>query len=236
MRHLDRKELSECNGQDGRAAYVAREGKVYDVSESKMWKGGSHMKLHQAGKDLTAHFPHAPHGAEVFERYPQIGVLKLGQAQRELPGALSTLLKRMPSLRRHPHPMTVHFPIVFMFSTTIFNLLFVLTRIEAFEVTAIHCLGAGILFTPIGILSGLYTWWLNYLAKPLKAVTIKMWFSAILFIVELIVFIWRMGAPDILRTFDLPAVVYFLWVLSLFPLVTVIGWFGTTLTFPVEQD
>ena len=122
MRHLDRKELSECNGQDGRAAYVAREGKVYDVSESKMWKGGSHMKLHQAGKDLTAHFPHAPHGAEVFERYPQIGVLKLGQAQRELPGALSTLLKRMPSLRRHPHPMTVHFPIVFFLSLALFDL------------------------------------------------------------------------------------------------------------------
>jgi len=52
--------------------------------------------------------------------------------------------------------MTVHFPIVFMFSTTIFNLLFVLTGIEAFETTAIDCLGAGILFTPIAILTGLY--------------------------------------------------------------------------------
>ena len=38
-----------------------------------------------------------------------------------------------------------------------------------------------------------------------------------------------------LRSFDPSSVVYFPFVLSLSPLVTVIGWFGTTLTFPVEQ-
>jgi hypothetical protein len=38
-----------------------------------------------------------------------------------------------------------------------------------------------------------------------------------------------------LRSFDPSSVIYFPFVLSLSPLVTVIGWFGTTLTFPVEQ-
>ena len=47
-----------------------------------------------------------------------------------------------PMLRRHPHPMTIHFPIVFMFSTTLFTLLYFLTGVRSFELTALNCLGA----------------------------------------------------------------------------------------------
>jgi uncharacterized membrane protein len=56
--------------------------------------------------------------------------------------------------------MTVHFPIVFMFSTTVFTLLYLATGDKSFDTTALHCLGAG--FLTESMLTGLYTWWLNY--------------------------------------------------------------------------
>jgi uncharacterized membrane protein len=132
--------------------------------------------------------------------------------------------------------MTVHFPIVFMFSATIFNILYLITGVAAFEVTALHCLGGGILFTPVAILTGLYTWWLNYQAKPVKAVKIKQTFSLILFAAEVIAFLWRVLVPDILTTFRPASAVYLAIVLSFLPLVTIIGWYGAKLTFPIEGE
>ncbi len=42
----------------------------------------------------------------------------------ELPPALARLLERFPQLRRRPHAMLAHFPIVFLLSATFFSLLF----------------------------------------------------------------------------------------------------------------
>jgi uncharacterized membrane protein len=131
--------------------------------------------------------------------------------------------------------MLVHFPIVFMFSPTLFNLLYLITGMKAFEVTALHCLGGGILFTPLAILTGSFTWWLNYLAKPMRAVTIKISFSILLMAVSIGAFIWRIWDPGILVSFTGRSILYLLLILFLIPIVTVIGWFGATLTFPVEK-
>ena len=237
MKEIDSRELSEGNGQDGKPVYIAHQGKVFDVSESKLWEGGLHMKRHHAGKDLTTDIQSAPHGTEVLERYPQAAVLKKGEAaEREIPESLSRLLSRFPMLRRHPHPMTIHFPIVFMFSTTLFNLLYLLTGVRSFELTAFNCLGAGLLFTPAAMATGYYTWWLNYLAKPVRPVTIKKRVSVILLSTEIVVFLWRVTVPDILNVFGLASLVYSLLVFSLLPLAAVIGWFGAQLTFPIERD
>lgn len=237
MKEIDSRELSEGNGQEGKPVFIAHHGNVFDVSESKLWKGGLHMKRHQAGKDLTTDIQGAPHGTEVLERYPQVAVLKKREvAEREIPESLSRLLSRFPILRRHPHPMTIHFPIVFMFSTTLFNVLYLLTGVRSFELTALNCLGAGVLFTPVAMATGYYTWWLNYLAKPVRAVSIKKKVSVILFSTEIAAFFWRVTVPDILNAFNLSSLIYSLLILSLLPLVTVIGWFGAQLTFPIERD
>ncbi len=236
MKEFELIELEKFNGENGQPIYVAHQGKVFDVSNSKMWKGGLHMKRHHAGNNLTTDIKGAPHGPEVLEKYPQVGVLKEEAPEREIPGALSWLLARVPLLRRHPHPMTVHFPIVFMFSATIFNILYLITRVKAFELTALHCLGAGIPFTAVAIITGFYTWWLNYMAKPTRAVSIKRRLSIFMFILAIVAFIWRIMVPDILDTFRLASVIYFVLVLSFLPLVTVIGWFGAQLTFPIEKD
>jgi uncharacterized membrane protein len=194
------------------------------------------MQRHHAGRDLTTDIQAAPHGTEVLERYPQVGILKEKAVEREIPKALSFLLSRFPFLRRHPHPMIIHFPIAFMFSTAVFNILYILSGNKAFETTALHCLAGGVLFTPLAIGTGFYTWWLNYMAKPTRAVAIKQRVSAVLFAVEIIVFVWRIEVPDILASFQFAGVIYFLLILSLFPMVTVIGWFGAKLTFPIEKE
>ena len=165
MKTFDDQELTNCNGQDGRPAYVAHRGKVVDLSGSRLWKNGVHMKRHHAGADLSTDIQAAPHGPEVLERFPQVGVLEKPEApDRELPPLLASLLKRYPMLRRHPHPMTVHFPIAFMLFAPLFTLLYLVTGVKSFETTALHCLGVGILFCGVAITTGLYTWWLNYMA------------------------------------------------------------------------
>ena len=44
--------LAKYDGREGRQAYIAYKGKVYDVSESWLWEDGDHQGLHEAGKDL----------------------------------------------------------------------------------------------------------------------------------------------------------------------------------------
>jgi predicted heme/steroid binding protein/uncharacterized membrane protein len=237
MKEFDRKALSEFDGKDGKPVYVAHQGRVIDVSESTFWKGGLHMKRHAAGQDLTTDIQSAPHSTEVLERFTQVGVLKKGEVhERPLPAALSKLLHQFPVLRRHHHPLLVHFPIAFSFAACLFIILRVITGISSFEVTALHCMGAGIVFSPLAIGTGWFTWWLNYLAKPLSSVTIKIWFSAVFMGVIVGAFVWRLAVPDILTSFRAASVAYVLLVFSLVPLVSIIGWFGATLTFPVEKD
>jgi len=76
MQRFTKKELAQYNGKDEAPAFIAYEGKVYDVSRSFLWQGGRHQVLHTAGVDLTASLDHAPHGADLLERVPMIGMLE----------------------------------------------------------------------------------------------------------------------------------------------------------------
>lgn len=237
MEEFDRDELARYNGENDGPVYIAHQDNVIDVSQSKLWKGGVHMKRHHAGNDLTTEIQAAPHGTEMLDRFPKVGVLKKERTlDRQRPVLLIDLVRRFPMLRRHPHPMTVHFPIVFMVSTTVFTLLYLLTGVEAFETTAFHCLGGGVIFSMVAILTGLYTWWLNYLSRPLRAVVIKKRLSLVMLLAGVVAFTWRICVPDVLDAPRGMNVIYILLVLSFFPLVSVIGWFGAQLTFPIERE
>ena len=236
MKEFDADELARFNGENGSPTYVAYDGKVYDVSKSKLWRNGQHMKRHSAGSDLTADIQAAPHESDVLERYPQVGIIASAAVEEPaMPQLIARLIDRFPFLRRHPHPMTVHFPIAFVFSTTVFNVLYLITGIKSFELTALNCLGAGILFTAVGIATGFYTWWLNYMAKPLKAVKIKIPLTLTMLLVEIVIFIWRIRTPGILDSVNAGSIIYFLLVLALVPIIIVIGWYGASMTFPVEK-
>lgn len=238
MREFTAEELAQFNGENGKPIYVAHEGKVFDVSASKMWKTGSHMKRHPSGRDLTTDIQGAPHTPEVLQRFPQVGTLAAEKDVEDprLPAALATLLHTFPFLRRHPHPMTVHFPIVFMFSTTVFSMLYLVTGEKSFDTTAFHCLGAGVFFNVVGIATGLYTWWLNYMAKPLKPVMIKIPLTLAMLAMSIVLFIWRLEVPNILDALSGSGLLYIFLVLSLSAMVTVIGWNGASMTFPVEKE
>lgn len=239
-------ELAAADGTDGKPVYIAYQGRVYDVSESPLWDGGWHMASHQAGQDLAGEFDDAPHGQEVFERYPLVGVLKAepttAPAAQEkapvaaIPGWLSRLLHRFPLLKRHPHPMLVHFPIVFMIAATAFNVLYLLTGRKSFELTALNCLGGGVLFTPLVILTGLFSWWLNYQARYLRPVVIKLVLSPILFACALSAFIWRWLRPETMEHLGGVNLVYLALIFLLFPLVSIIGWYGAQITFPIHEE
>jgi len=239
MKEFNLEELATFNGQEpGKPVYLARDGKVYDVSGSKLWKGGNHMRRHQAGNDLSPELAAAPHGVEVFERVTQVGVIKARSgpaAIATLPPWLEGLLARVPFLARHPHPMLVHYPIVFTFSVLGFTLLALVTGNPSFGATALHCLVALVLFLPLAMLSGFTTWWINYQARPIRPVMIKFWCSTLLLMDAIVLLIWRLRVPDILAQPGPERLGYLLLVGSLAVLVGVIGWFGAMLTFPLEK-
>ncbi|MGE5855828.1 MAG: DUF2231 domain-containing protein [Syntrophaceae bacterium] len=236
LKEFDGKTLGESDGSDSKPACVAVEGFVYDVSASKLWKGGLHMKRHHAGRDLSGDIAAAPHGKEVLERVRRVGVLKKEAAgERPMAACLAGLLERFPFLRRHPHPMFVHFPIVFMYSVTFFEILCMVTGEKSFEATAFYCLAGGLLFTPIAMLTGWFTWWLNYCAKPMRRVTIKKRLSWLLLAIAAAAFAWRFSVTDIMGTAGAGRVVYIAMLLSLAPITSVIGYHGGELTFPTGK-
>ena len=73
-------ELAGFNGEEGRPAYFAFKGKIYDVSQSNLWGNGSHMKRHQAGVDLTEVLSQAPHSEDKILAMPEVGRLSMKKA------------------------------------------------------------------------------------------------------------------------------------------------------------
>ena len=243
MRRFSLEELKDFNGENGRPAYVAYNGRVVDVTASRMWGGGQHMKRHAAGQDLTAEMADAPHSVEVLDRYPEVGVLVsdgshpiAAAAPGSVPAWLDRFLARHPFFLRHPHPMTVHFPIAFMVCTPLFTLLYLLTGVRGFEITALNCLGGGLFFCLIVIPTGLFTWWVYYQARPMKPVTVKIALSLVMFADGLTAFIWRLSDPQVTRQVSQVNPLYMVLVFFLLPLVLVVAWYGATLTFPLRRE
>lgn len=72
---LTLEELAEYDGLDGSDAYIAVDGKIYDVTDDPNWPNGNHNGF-QAGNDWTEEIGSAsPHGSSVLSGVPQIGIL-----------------------------------------------------------------------------------------------------------------------------------------------------------------
>lgn len=76
-------ELHGFDGKEGRPAYIAYNGRIFNVTESKIWKDGSHAKKHLSGHDLSDALKKAPHGEELILKMPEIG--KLIEAGTKIP-------------------------------------------------------------------------------------------------------------------------------------------------------
>jgi len=230
MREMTSEELLSFNGKDGNPVYIAFQGKIYDVSKSPLWSKGLHMNRHPSGKDLTGEISAAPHGEEVFERYPQVGILKKGPPEelKHLPGMLQDLLQRFPMAKRHPHPMLVHFPIAFLMGASLFILLHLLFDSPSFETISFYLLILGGVSSPFAMASGLLTWWINYRLKLTHFVKRKIQLSILLLASEIILIAWRSVKPEILHP------VFVIMMLLLTPIVALLGYYGGQMTFPAE--
>lgn len=72
---LTAEELAAYDGTDGRKAYVAVNGTIYEVTDVSAWAGGQHNG-NVAGKDLTDAIKNSPHGEKVLEKLTVVGKLK----------------------------------------------------------------------------------------------------------------------------------------------------------------
>ncbi|MGM0580600.1 MAG: cytochrome b5 domain-containing protein [Bacteroidota bacterium] len=74
MKKYSPQQLALRNGQDREEIWIAYKGIIYDVTNSKLWKNGTHYE-HWSGQDLTDELKDAPHTEIVFERLNIIGEL-----------------------------------------------------------------------------------------------------------------------------------------------------------------
>lgn len=75
LREFTLTELLEYDGTNGKDAYIAVSGFVYDVTDSTAWRNGGHNGF-QAGRDLTAAITtQSPHGTSFLDRVPLIGII-----------------------------------------------------------------------------------------------------------------------------------------------------------------
>lgn len=67
-------QLALRNGQDREEIWIAYNGQIFDVSESRLWFNGKHYE-HWAGQDLTSELESAPHTDQVFLKFEVVGQL-----------------------------------------------------------------------------------------------------------------------------------------------------------------
>jgi len=83
---LTPEELHSFDGKEGKPAFIAYKGMIYDVTNSKLWKDGAHARKHLSGYDLTDALKTAPHGEEKVLAMPGVG--KLLAAGQKIPRPL----------------------------------------------------------------------------------------------------------------------------------------------------
>ena len=75
--------IRSFNGKEGRPAYIAYAGNVYDVSKSGIWHDGIHFFRHPAGADLTDFLSQAPHGESNILKMPRVGKVVSPEGKKE---------------------------------------------------------------------------------------------------------------------------------------------------------
>lgn len=68
-------DLAKFDGKNGNKAFVAVDGKVYDVTGDRNWSNGDHYKGMKAGIDLSAYIDQAPHGRQILDQFTVVGKL-----------------------------------------------------------------------------------------------------------------------------------------------------------------
>ena len=231
MEEFTREELSKADGSEGERSLVAVGGKVYDVSSSRMWKGGTHVRAHQAGGELDLQMKTAPQEADVLERFEQVGVVvdAAPETGSLMPAEPPALFARILDL--HPHPLSVHFPIALTIAASLFLVLSLALEMPALEQAALFNLCFGLLASPVAIAAGFLSWWYNYSGVMTAQFRGKIILSVVYVVGTLVALGIRFYAAES------PAAgpeywVYVGIVLAMSPTVMTTGFLGGKITFP----
>lgn len=233
MGQMTKDELHQYDGKQGNKAYVGFEGKIYDLTGSKLWKNGVHLKTHHAGHDLTVAMKAAPHGPQVMERYEAVAELveeKAVEAAKpalKTPGKLATMI-----LDRRPHPTSVHFPIALSISAVFLSILSLYIPNHALEKVAFYNMIFAAVTTPVSIFTGVLSWYYNYSGIWTHIYRMKILLSIVLVVLFAVALIVHFG---FLANGENGGFWYWLYTMSVLfmaPTVMGLGYYGGKITFP----
>jgi predicted heme/steroid binding protein/uncharacterized membrane protein len=224
-------ELKQFDGKEGRPAYFACEGVVYDATNSKLWRKGTHVRVHEAGMDLTADLEKAPHGLDSVLRLQVVGTLAEGAVEVVEDSAVSKDYGGMPRYAHfmygmHSHPASVHFPIALCVVASALHLISLLTDCTTCETVAYWNLVLGLLSSPLPVFSGFVDWIYQFGGRPTRLFLAKIVLSVVFVVAGgLILVLHHLGGDD-------PGIVYHILYLSFAPQVLALGMIGGRITFP----
>lgn len=225
---MKKDELQQHNGKEGNKTYVSYKGKVYDVTDSRLWKNGRHVNRHEAGMDLTEAMESAPHGWEVLERYKQVDSIDGFRVKQEK--GKKAVIKKLYRMF-HPHPMLLHFPMAMVVFTVIMQFIFLYSGKASFETAGFYSLVTALVFMFPTIGSGMMSWWVNYDLTVNKIFLYKISFSFILLIMEIIELSIRFSMPDVAGGTGSLSIFYNFMVFANLPALAVIGYNGGKLSW-----
>lgn len=228
MKKFTKDELGKYNGEQGEKSYLAYKDNIYDVSGSRKWKDGNHMKTHHAGMDLTEAVENAPHGAEVLADFPIVGkIVSTKQSSPHLKSYLSFLSDL------HVHSVFSHFTVSSFFFSPAFLLIYLFfPDLRLFESLSFYMLVIGIVTLPFSVLTGLLDWWIKYSLDMTKLFKEKLIFSLLLVPSAIFCLIWRLSEARLILNKQPYYPLYIGINLSLLFYAIILGWIGGRLVFP----
>jgi 2-oxoglutarate ferredoxin oxidoreductase subunit alpha len=234
---MTRETLKQYDGREGRKAYTAYRGKVYDVTESPFWESGEHQGMHIAGEDLTEALAEAPHGEEVFKNFRVVAALEDAEEDPPAPNGSGNLKERLRAWYRtyHPHPATVHFPIALHLFAAALDLLFLADPAERYAVSVFYSFFAATLGGAVAMVPGTFSWWVNYHFVFSRPFAVKLILSLLTLLLGVVAIVIYLEDPAVVYGASPAAVSYHGIVLLTGLSVIVIGYYGGKLTWPNDS-
>lgn len=236
-------ELKQFDGKEGRPAYFVVDGVVYDATASKLWRNGTHVRVHNAGGDLSGAILVAPHPRDRLDALTKVGVVE--QLPAATAQAKAAELDPVPwyaalSYKMHGHPASVHFPIALVVIASMLHVgawFLTGTPLCGMATTgcggavnlclnaALYCLVLGTLSSPVAIVTGLLDWRFQFGGKVTSLFAWKMGLSVLYMVLAVAALAVRFTMPQSTLLFDLL-------VIPLAPVALGLGFVGGRITFP----
>jgi predicted heme/steroid binding protein/uncharacterized membrane protein len=216
------RELKEFNGKNGKPAYIAYKGKIYDVSQSRLWANGDHRGHHVAGTDLTLGLINAPHQEEVLGKFPVIGELK----EESYGHRLQKTIERL-----HIHSMVVHFSVALGILIPIFSLIYLIISDIIYERVSFYLLILLLIMTPFSGLSGFFSWKVTYEGRRSRIFNRKIFLTIAVTILIVGCSVWRILVPNLLIDKGLAGYIYLILLICIAGITAILGHYGGRIIF-----